>query len=451
MRTARAEPVGPGADSAEKLVAVNDPGVPDGAGILDDLEARGLIHDATDRASLRERLDEGPVTLYCGFDPTADSLHIGNLVPLLLLRRFQGFGHRPVALAGGATGMIGDPSGRSDERNLLDAATLDRNLAAISAQLKRLLDFRPGPSQARLVDNREWTAPLSALEFLRDVGKHVTVNTMLAKESVRARVSSENGISFTEFSYMLLQANDFRWLHENLDCVLQVGGSDQWGNITAGIDLIRRTGGAHAHGLTVPLVTRSDGAKFGKTAEGAVWLSAERTSPYQFFQYWMQVDDRDVERFLLQLTLLDVGEVGRILAAHLGAPERREAQRALARAVTTLVHGPEAAAEADAASAGFTRSAATRSSADFELLADEIPTTRLGRGDFEGIDLVDLLAATGLVSSKGEARRLLVGGGIYVNDMQTAETRALEPADLVHDRFVLLRKGKKTRHLVVVG
>jgi tyrosyl-tRNA synthetase len=422
-----------------------------GSAVLDDLEARGLLQDTTDREALRSRLDEGPITLYCGFDPTADSLHIGHLVPLLLLRRFQQFGHRPIALAGGATGMIGDPSGRSDERNLLDREALDRNVAAIEAQLRRLIDFGDGPGQATLVDNRHWTEPVGVLDFLRDVGKLVTVNTMLAKESVRARVASENGISFTEFSYMLLQANDFRWLHDNMDCELQAGGSDQWGNITAGIDMIRRTSGARAHGLTVPLVTRSDGAKFGKTAAGAIWLDPQRTSPYEFFQYWMNTDDRDTERFLLQMTLLPLDEIVGIVADHQEAPDRRQAQRALAEAVTTLVHGREEAEAAGRASNDFTKSATDRDATELEQLAGEIPTTALSRAALDDLSVVELLVSTELVKSKGEARRQLDQRGIYVNDEQQAGDRAVTAADLLHDRYILLRRGKKSRHLVVVS
>ena len=295
-----------------------------GAEILDDLAARGLIQDCTDRDALQARLDEGPITVYCGFDPTADSLHIGHLTPLLLLRRFQDSGHRAVALAGGATGMVGDPSGRSEERNLLDQATLDANVEAVSGQLRSLLRFEgdeglDGPP-ALLVDNREWTGDVGLLEFLRDVGKHVTVGTMLAKESVRSRLSSEQGISFTEFSYMLLQANDFFELHDRYGCEMQVGGSDQWGNITAGIDLIRRRAGATAYGLTLPLLTRSDGAKFGKTADAAVWLDPARTLPYELHQYFRNVDDRDVEQYLLRLTLVDVDDVAAVMADHASHP-----------------------------------------------------------------------------------------------------------------------------------
>ncbi len=418
------------------------------ADVLADLHARGLVHDSTDLDQLGDRLRSGPVVVYAGFDPTADSLHVGNLVPLLLLRRFQQFGHPPVALAGGATGMIGDPGGRSSERNLLDADTLDANLAAIKGQLERLLDFAPGPAQARLVDNRDWTAPMGVLDFLRDVGKHVTVNTMLAKESVRARVQSEAGISFTEFSYMLLQANDYRHLHDELGVELQVGGSDQWGNITAGIDLIRRMAGDHVHGLTVPLVTRADGAKFGKSAEGSVWLSSERTTPYAFFQYFVNVDDRDVERFLLQLTLLPVAEVAEIMQGHTEAPEQRRAQQALARAVTTLVHGEAAARRAEGASQGFTRAATELGAEEWQELAASLPTVALAASDV-GRDLVDLLAAAGTFSSKGEGRRLVAQGGLYLNDVAVGEGRTLDEADLRLGRYAMVRKGKKSRFVVV--
>ena len=419
--------------------------------ILDDLQARGLIQDHTDLDLLRARLAEGPITVYAGFDPTGDSLHIGHLVPLLALRRFQQYGHHPIALAGGATGMIGDPGGRSEERNLLDDVTVSGNVRAISGQLARFLDFEAAANPARLVDNRDWTAPMTVIDFLRDVGKHVTVNVMLGKESVRSRVEGEHGISYTEFSYMLLQANDYWWLRDHMGCELQVGGSDQWGNITAGVDLIRRREGAHVHALTVPLVTRSDGSKFGKTAGGAVWLDGARTSPYELFQYFLGVDDRDVERYLLQLTLVPVGEVGEVMAAHLEAPERRLAQRRLAGAVTELVHGPEARAEAEAASAGFTRQAGSLTPEDFETLAGTIPTTEIPAAEVVGADLVDLASRIGLVGSKSEARRLLDQQGLYLNDVAEGASRPIGTDDLAHGRWLLLRKGKKTRHLVVAG
>jgi tyrosyl-tRNA synthetase len=435
----------------EKVTAVMEQATGSGDEILDDLVARGLVQDHTDLDLLRARLADGPITLYAGFDPSAESLHVGNLVPLLLLRRFQLFGHRSIALAGGATGMIGDPGGRSTERNLLDAATLDRNVAAIKSQLERFLDFSPGPTQARLVDNRDWTEPMGVLDFLRDVGKHVTVNAMLAKESVRARVESEHGISYTEFSYMLLQANDYHWLYEHEHCELQVGGSDQWGNITAGVDLVRRRAGTHLHAFTVPLVTKADGSKFGKSAGGAVWLDAELTTPYELYQHFVQTDDRDVERFLLQLTLLPVEAVRSIVEEHATAPERRHAQQVLAREMTALVHGEQHAAEAERASADFTRRADERSSDDLEALVDEIPTTRASRTQLdEGFDLVELLVEVGAASSKGDARRALEQRGVYLNDAQQAATRPVTAADLLHDRFLVLRRGKKQRYLVVV-
>jgi tyrosyl-tRNA synthetase len=417
-----------------------------GAALIDDLLARGLVQDHTDLEALRTRLDERPLVLYVGFDPTADSLHIGHLVPLLLLRRFQDAGHLPIALAGGATGMIGDPGGRSEERNLLDGATLSRNTEAIKAQLSAFLDFEPGPLQARLVDNRDWTEPIGVIDFLRDVGKHVTVNYMLAKESVKTRVASEHGISFTEFSYMLLQANDYRWLHEHLGCELQAGGSDQWGNITAGIELVRRRHGASVHGLTLPLITRSDGEKFGKSADGALWLDPARTSPYALYQYFVNLPDADLERYLLVLTLVPVEEVHQIAAAHAEAPERRAGQLRLAWEITALIHGAAAADEAATASTGFTAATDELSADQLAALAGEIPTTH---AEAVGRDVIELLIETGLATGRGDARRLIEGGGIYVNDVALTESRVLADADLLHGRYVMLRKGKRNRHLLV--
>jgi tyrosyl-tRNA synthetase len=410
--------------------------------LLADLEARGLLQDTTDRDALSARLDEGSVTLYCGFDPTADSLHIGGLIGLLMLRRFADAGHHALGLAGGATGMIGDPSGKSEERNLLDDEALERNLAGLREQLGRI-------AGVELVDNGDWTKPVSFLEFLRDVGKHVTVNQMVAKESVKARMAGDQGISYTEFSYMLIQANDFRHLHATRGCELQIGGSDQWGNITLGADLIRKSGG-HAHALTWPLLLRSDGKKFGKSEAGNVWLGAHRTSPYQFFQYWMQVPDADVERFLLQLTLLPVDEAKAVAAAHLEEPHKRAGQRRLAREVTTIVHGADAARDAEAAAGirfgGDPREASAESLA---FVADEVPTTAVERARLaEGVDLIDLLVEAGIFKSKGEARRTL--NGVAVNSEKVEEGRTVGTADLLHDRWVLIRKGK-TYHLVEAG
>jgi len=406
--------------------------VPD---LLADLEARGLIQDTTDREALAERLAAGPMTLYCGFDPTADSLHVGNLIGVLMLRRFADAGHESIGLAGGATGMIGDPSGKSEERNLLDAETLERNLAGIGAQLA-------GMAGVELVDNGEWTKPMSFLAFLRDVGKYVTVNQMVAKESVKARMEGETGISFTEFSYMLIQSHDYLHLHRTRGVDLQIGGSDQWGNITLGADLIRKVTGDHVHALTWPLLLRSDGRKFGKSEAGNVWLGAHRTSPYQFFQYWMQLPDADIERFLLQLTLLPVEEAESVAATHAEAPHQREGQRRLAREVTTLVHGADAAGAAEAASAilfgGDPREASAESLA---FVADEVPTTGIERSRLHaGIDLIDLLVEAGVFTSKGEARRTL--NGVAVNSERVTEGRTLGATDLLHDRWILLRKGK---------
>ncbi|SUZ90134.1 uncharacterized protein METZ01_LOCUS42988 [marine metagenome] len=426
-----------------------------GAGILDDLVARGLVQDSTDLGTLRERLDEGPITVYCGFDPTADSLHVGHLVPLLLLRRFQDSGHRPIALAGGATGMVGDPSGRSEERNLLDGVTLTNNVEAVAGQLRSFLrfdgDLAPDDQPAVLVDNREWTVGVGVLEFLRDVGKHVTVGTMLGKESIRARLAGDQGISFTEFSYMLLQANDFFELHERLGCELQVGGSDQWGNITAGIDMIRRRKAASAHGLTVPLVTRADGAKFGKTADGTLWLDPVRTLPYELHQYFVNVDDRDVERLLLHLTLVPVEEVAAVMASHQQAPELRVAQQRLADEVCTLVHGEGETARARLAAQGLF-GAEPPTGAVLEALRGIVPETSVAVDDLTGAEsLVDVLVTSGLCGSRGDARRTLSGGGVSVNGRrQDPGAVALPPDALVDGRYVLLQKGRRNRHLLVL-
>jgi tyrosyl-tRNA synthetase len=419
--------------------------------MLDDLGARGLVHDSTDRAVLARRLAEPPVTVYCGFDPTADSLHVGNLLGILVLRRLQLAGHRPIALAGGATGMIGDPGGRSEERNLLEADVLGANLAAITAQLGRLLDFKTEPSPALLVDNAAWTAELTLLAFLRDVGKHVTVNQMLAKESVRARVESTSGISFTEFSYMLIQAHDYLWLHEHEGCDLQIGGSDQWGNITAGVDLVRRRTGHRVHGLTWPLLTKADGTKFGKSAGGNIWLDPGRTSPYAFYQHWMQVDDADVHRLLLQLTLLSVGEANAVAAAHAEAPERRDGQRRLAFEVTALIHGPDQAVAAQAATEVlFGRHEGPVPEGAFRALEGEVTTSVMERRLLEqGIEVEELLVTTGLSPSRSDARRQLAQGAVYVNGRRCDGSDAdVTTADLYHRRWVLLRRGKREHRLL---
>ena len=419
-----------------------------GEQLLNDLDARGLIHDSTDRAALIERLNQGPIGVYAGFDPTADSLHAGHLLGQVMLRRFQLAGHRPVVLAGGATGMVGDPGGRSEERNLLDRETLNHNVACVKKQLEKILDF-DGPVAARMVDNATWTEPMGTLEFLRDVGKHFTVNQMVAKESVRARMESENGISFTEFSYMLLQANDFRHLCEFENVEMQMGGSDQWGNITAGTDLIRRRLTKSGYGLTWPLLTRSDGQKMGKSVHGALWLDPEKTSPYEFRQYWVQLPDEDVERFLLQLTLRSVDDIHALMNEHRAAPEKRLAQRALATDVTTLVHGAAAEqAAAEAAQVLFGGDPTTASAEALAVVAREVPSSEVTREQLG--DQIAVLVQTGLAASNGEARRTLTQKGFKANGQTLEEAKSLLEVDLLHGRYILLRKGKTNFHLLTV-
>ena len=413
--------------------------------------ARGLIHDSTDRETLTQRSTSAQMGAYVGFDPTSDSLHAGNLLGQISLRRFQMLGHRPIVLAGGATGMVGDPSGRSEERNLLDADTLAANVANIKVQLERLLDFGAGTNQATLVDNADWTRDVPVLSFLRDVGKHITVNQMMAKDSVKSRLADENGLSYTEFSYMLLQANDFRHLCEHHDCEMQMGGSDQWGNITAGIDLIRKRLGRSAYGLTWPLLTKSDGTKFGKTADGAVWLDPKKTSPYQFRQFWMQIADDDIERYLPQFSLKPMEELAEILEQQKANPAERPAQRMLARELTELVHGPNAAQAAeDAAAILFGGDPMTVSRESMTFIAAEVPTTRMGMAVLA--DLVGSLAALpGVAASKSEARRLLTQKSVRANGIVLSEDTDLASLPLLHGRYLLVRKGKTTYHLVDFG
>jgi tyrosyl-tRNA synthetase len=406
--------------------------------LLADLEVRGLIQDSTDRDALRDRLAAGPVGVYYGCDPSADSLQIGNLVGLLVLRRLADAGHNAVALAGGATGMIGDPGGRSRERNLLDAETLAENTKRIAQQLERI-------SRVALVNNLGWTGSLTLLDFLRDVGKFASVNQMIARESVKARLESEHGISYTEFSYQLLQANDYLHLFRNHGVEIQIGGSDQWGNLLAGVDLIRKADGKHVHAFTWPLLLRSDGKKFSKSEGEAVWLAADRTSPYQFFQYWMNVPDADIERFLLQLTLLPVEEARAVAAAHAQAPFKREGQRRLAREVTMIVHGAAATTAAEEASAILFGGSPTGASAQaLSFLATEVPTSPFVPGD----NLATALAATPLASSLSDARRTISQGAASVNGEVVREDRPLSADELLHDRWLLLRKGKRNYHLL---
>ncbi len=424
------------------------------AQILNDLRERGLVQDHTDLEALGARLASGPTTLYCGFDPTADSLHIGNLQSIMLLRRFQDAGNPPIALVGGATGMIGDPSGKSAERTFLDPQVLDSNRVAIAAQLGRFLDF-DGSAAAAVVDNRSWTEPVGILEFLRDVGKHVTINTMLAKDSVKSRLQRESGISFTEFAYMLLQANDFHHLHTERSCDLQVAGSDQWGNITAGIDLVRRRSGDVVHGLTAPLIVRADGTKFGKSEGENIWLDRARTSPYRLYQYFLNVADSDIESLMLRLTTVPVDDCRSVAQAHAAAPERREGQRSLARAITAVVHGASSIGPIEeAAGVLFGDLPIADAGADtLALLADEVPSSTLAAAQLIGADPLDLLAdpQVGLAKSKGEARRN--PDGYTVNQVRLPQRGGapIGEQDLLHGRFVLLGRGKRTHHLVGVA
>ncbi len=416
--------------------------------IYEELEWRGLIADCTEKDLLVKRLGAGPVTLYCGFDPTADSLHAGSLVPLLALRRFQNAGHHAIAVAGGATGSIGDPSGKTQERQLLTREVLNANIASVKEQLRLLLDFDSKTNPARLVDNASWTAGVSYLDFLRDIGKHFSVNMMVAKESVRARmVDRETGISYTEFSYMLLQAYDFYYLCNEHGCELQIGGSDQWGNITAGIDLIRKKLGKQAFGLTLPLITNADGSKFGKTVAGAVWLDPKRTSVYRFYQFWINVDDRSVVQYLKYFTFLSREEIEALTQKHAENPGAREAHKALAKVVTDMIHGADATAEAVRASEIlFGGELKGVSEATFNDIVGEAPTKEFERAKLEGagVPLVELLVHAGLCPSKGQARKDVEGGGVYVNNVrETNFQRAVTGGELLFGKHVLLRKGKK--------
>ncbi len=420
--------------------------------LLEDLKWRDLIADCTDIDGLGGRLAAGPITLYCGFDPTGDSLHVGHLMGQLMLRRFQLAGHHPIPLAGGATGMIGDPSGKSAERNLLTREQLDSNIACIKRQLTRLLDFDSLENPARLVDNADWIAPVGFLDFLRDIGKHFSVNVMVAKDSVRSRMAGEGGISYTEFSYMLLQAFDFYHLRQTAGCELQVGGSDQYGNITAGTDLIRRKLGAAAWGLTFPLITKADGTKFGKTESGAVWLDPEKTSPYRFYQFFINTEDSMVVEYLKKFTLLTREEIEPLAAGHARNPGARGAQRALAREVTALVHGKSACDDAVRASEimfgggldGITETM-------FKDVVGEVPTKELDLAKLAGAGapLVELVVLAGLAPSRGQARKDIEAGGIYLNNARVTEVaRAATTTDLLFGKFILLRKGKRTYALL---
>jgi tyrosyl-tRNA synthetase len=418
--------------------------------LLDTLSARGMLHDAT--PDLATRLDAGPIAGYVGFDPTADSLHVGSLMPVMALAWLQRLGGRPLVLIGGGTGMIGDPSGKRAERQMLSAETVAVNSAAIRAQLSRFLDFGGGPTSAQMLDNAEWLGPLNLLDFLRDVGKHFTVNYMLQKDSVKSRM--ETGISFTEFSYMLIQAFDFGELATRANCELQLGGSDQWGNITAGIELGARRDGRKLHGAVLPLLTTASGAKFGKTETGNIWLDPLKTSPYAFHQFWLQVDDADVEQLLKFLTFLELEEITELMRQHETDRAQRIPQRRLADDVTTRVHGADAVRRAgDAArilfGGGDVREA---DAATLAMVTGEVATFPITAGELAaGLPIADALVRAGLAASKGEARRGLTAGGFSVNGAVVDETRTVAATDLLPGGAVLLRKGKKNWAALVPG
>jgi tyrosyl-tRNA synthetase len=422
------------------------------ANLLAEFEWRGLVYDSTE--GLSDRLAAGRVTAYAGFDPTAASLHVGHLLPAIALARLQRFGHSPIAVVGGGTGMIGDPSGKSQERVLLSRDEVDGHVAAIRKQLERLLDVEPaaGAAVARVVNNADWLAQFDLLGFLRDTGKHFTVNSLLQKDSVRRRLESEDGLSFTEFSYLLLQARDFLELFDRFECTLQLGGSDQWGNITAGIDLIRKVRGRKAHGLVMPLLTTASGVKFGKTEAGAVWLDPSQTSPFKFYQFWLNTDDADVVKYLKYFTFLDRPAIAQLADATAAAPEKREAQRVLAAEVTAHVHGADHVARATRASRVlFADDLAALAVDDVLAVFEDVPSTELPGAlfDGDGIGVVDLIARVRLAASKGEARRLVESGGVYVNNRRAADPlMRIMRAQAIDGRLVVLRKGQKQTHLV---
>lgn len=419
--------------------------------LLDELRWRGLIHQCTDEAGLRKLLGEGRQTIYIGFDPTATSLHVGGLMQLMMLRRFQRAGHRPIALVGGATGMIGDPSGKSEERNLLSADDLQRNVEGVAAQMRKFLDF-DGANGAILLNNHDWMKSFSYLDFLRDVGKSFPIGQMLGKESVRSRLESEAGLSYTEFSYMLLQAYDFVHLARQQGCRIQAGGSDQWGNITAGIDLGRRMLGESLFGLTAPLLTTSDGRKMGKTESGAIWLDPERTSPYAFYQYWFRVEDADVMRCIAYLTEIDREEYDALAAQTVADSGQRAAQKRLAAWMTQLVHGDDGLASANRASEILFGGEIDRLS-DRELneIFADVPSCELQRTalDGEGLAIIDAVRSAGLAGSASDARRAIGEGGIYINNRRAADPQQrLKPTDLASETVMVLRKGKRNYALL---
>ena len=420
--------------------------------VFDELKWRGLLYDSTE--GMEEKLTNEKLTIYTGFDPTGDSLHVGSLVPIMGLARLQKFGHTPIALAGGGTGMIGDPSGKAQERKLLTKAEVDANVEAIKTQLSRFLDFEKETNPAKLLNNGDWLMSMSLMDFLRDVGKHFTINYMIAKESVKSRIEREDGISYTEFSYMLLQGYDFLHLFDNHDCTVQAGGSDQWGNIVTGMELVRRMRGKKTHGIVFPLITKSDGTKFGKTESGTIWLDAKKTSPYRFYQFWLNTVDADVVKYLKYFTWLSQTEIADLEVALNERPEQREAQRALAEAMTKIVHDESALQKAQTASKVlFGGDMAGLSGDDIQDIFADVPSSEISKDAMagEGYAYIDLVADSGLTKSKGEARRSIQGNGIALNNIKSADIeRKMTMADVVDGQFIVLRKGKKNFHLIKV-
>jgi tyrosyl-tRNA synthetase len=421
-------------------------------GVFEEFEWRGMVSEKTEGA--REALSAGPVTAYIGFDPTASSLHVGSLLTVMGLARLQRFGHTPIAIVGGGTGMIGDPSGKSQERNLLSSDQVDANVVGIRAQLEKFLDFSAAPNAARIVNNADWLGTIDVLSFLRDVGKHFTVNYMLQKDSVSRRIESEDGISYTEFSYLILQSYDFLQLFDRYNCTFQMGGSDQWGNITAGTDLIRKVRAKKAHGLVWPLLKNSSGTKFGKTETGTVWLDPDRTSPFSFYQFWLNTDDRDVVSHLKLFTWLDQEAIAAIEKTATDRPEAREAQRTLAREVTTMVHGADALARAERGSAVlFGGPLADASLEDVLMVFEDVPAVTLPRAAFEsGMANTELAVVAGVAASKSEAARLIKQGGLSVNDRKLTDERSVTTIDQAFGgRLFVIRKGRRQTHVVKIA
>jgi tyrosyl-tRNA synthetase len=419
--------------------------------LFDEFQWRGMLYEAT--PELRDVLAQEKLTAYIGFDPSAASLHVGSLLPVMGLARLQKLGHTPIAIAGGGTGLIGDPSGKTKERQLLTHEQVEQNLAGIKEQLARFLDFETATNPAQIVNNADWLAPITMMEFLRDVGKHFTVNNLLGKEAISRRLESDEGISFTEFSYPLLQAYDFLVLYDRYKCTLQMGGSDQWGNILAGIDLIRRLRGARAHGLVFPLVTTSSGVKFGKTEAGAVWLDAKLTSPYRFYQFWLNTDDRDVITYLKFFTWLPQAEINELEESVRAEPEKRKAQKELARKVTAMLHGEtELEKAARASEVLFGKEISGLSASDILDIFTDVPSTELERSKLDGLTLGDALVLSGLAPSKAEGKRLVQGGGIAVNNMRADDVRTqISVSEFIDGQVLVLRKGTRHYHLIKIG